>query len=1058
MHKFMFILLLELLFLITGCSSIVRNSSSYSYSTSSSMTSSISSITSIPKAEYPRLESIKIINLPYRTKYYSNDSLSLEGGIFEACFSDSTCKNLDIKSNAKVIKSIDTSQNGEQDIIIEYSHNGISKTTSYKIIMEVLNDSEAGPTLISTGEKVNLVQKQFLSNNNYTKYDFSDAKLWLKNLNFHSDDLFPTSQYLPKDFNSTKILEWGKYPVLNISLLHKRGITGKGVNIAYIDQHLRVSHDILDEANIIYYDMRNELKQYTPNPNLKYELPSMHGISVASLIVGKGVGAAPDVNLHFFGTPEAMIDQTGHAKAIYKVLEINKNLPQDEKIRIIGFSDNPDPSEKNIEVFKEAVRVANSEGVLVLFADNGRYEINALEDRDNPGNYRSLSHTNTLGFPTTYTTGGRSSDNHYTFWSNAGTSWTTPVEISLMAMALQIYPNIDVFELESIMEKTAYKIDGGLLVNPVSFIDYVDKVAEKNKPYYYAIVYNSDEVDENDTKAIKTIGKLLENEKTMVKYYDAKGCSAQDIWNNLKLDYESNNQELVGVQLIGTNYEVPSFAITDKVDMGTNLGIHMGGTIYTDHFYSNFKNNIYNINRNSSIYSMFSDNSNNAEINLSPEWPIARLLLSKGEVDNYLIKYLDYLSSVNNEKHTLINFSNPIFANSKHNDDYSYFIANILYKSNIVDDYQLYGNMKGIYPVSTPIEGDFTKENLEIENKKGTYNFVINSHGQDNNIDRAYYTSKDSSSEKRESFINSDNINEILSSNYYNWFQWTCWGASKLNNQNMIYEMLSNGKAINVIGASYLLFNNGINVYDNYPNLLGSNPISLFYSTINGIYEENLPWGESFWKAKKTYIESTLSDKICSGEGNYQFNLSNALIAHYFGILNRPNDYSKSNEYLDYFKSTNDSIEISNYNVQNNNDSENSDNTNCIGEISDLTYSTKILHKSLEEEERVIINSFTAQALIDGSVKLTLDITNGTTNRVSIFNYPQANIFEKTVGIAPNENIIFSVILSPTDLESYNIAIMFYKDILNKEKNQTIYLTNQLIGLRYLSRKALELK
>ncbi|MDD4066224.1 MAG: S8/S53 family peptidase, partial [Bacilli bacterium] len=859
------IIIFSLTCCLVGCSTQVSSQSTSTSETSSSSmtttsTSSSSKASSSSRVILPSSSSalppneigITLLSEPYRTKYYSSDKLSLDGGQIRVCSTIETCKTLDMEGNVSVVKSLDSSKNGTQEITLKYNDNKFTKTFSYDITMEVINQNEKGPTSLVTGEPVELNQQVYMDNYNYSSYDFRDANEWLKHLNFNSYDTFPSSQYLPEGYDPEKIMEWGQTPVLGISSLHERGITGYGVNIAYIDQRLRTSHEIIKDANITYYDLQKELQQYVPsNPNKVMSGYLMHGISVASLIVGKGVGAAPEVNLHFFGTPEMMLDQRGHATAIYKVLEVNKTLPQAEKIRVIGFSDNPSNDELNIEAFQEAVRVANSEGILVLFADNMRYDIRAMDDRDNPGSYRILGKTyDKVGFPTSYTLGGRVSDDYYTFWSSDGTSWTTPVEISLVAMALQVYPQIDVFKIEDLMRETAYHVDGSLLINPVGFINRVEKLAQEvEKPYYYAVVYNSEKTDDNDVKAIQTMGELMENEDTDVRYYDAKKTgSAADILQTLIDDYDSKYQQLIGVQIIGTYAEVPSFIIKDKVDMGGTYGIHDAGLIYTDHFYANFKNSPKMINTSLSMYSTFSSpTANNYSVdteglglNLYPEWPVARLLLKEGQIDDYLFKYLDYLSLVKNEKNTLVNFSNPIFANSVHKDDFGYFISKTLSKKQIVNDYRLYGNEKGMYPVTTSVLGDFTKENLALENEKGIMNFVINTHGQEGNIDRAYYTTSNSDSEQRESFANNSNINSALATNYYNLYQWTCWGAANLNDKSIIYTMLSEGKAINIIGSSYLFSNNGMDVYESYPSLLGSNPISLFYTSMEGIYQNNV--------------------------------------------------------------------------------------------------------------------------------------------------------------------------------------------------------------------------
>ncbi|XMB67025.1 S8 family serine peptidase [Mycoplasmatota bacterium zrk1] len=302
--------------------------------------------------------------------------------------------------------------------------------------------------------------------NDFTDYDFRDSLDNLLNFTIHSNDKFPSSEYMPEEFDPETVLEWGRSPVLGITSLHEQGITGKGVNIAYIDQDLRESHESIQGKNIHYewIDYNNAIDYGN----------SMHGISVANLIVGDKVGAAPDVNLYFIGHPAYLRDQKSHSEAIYKVIEINETLPEDGKIKIIGFSDNPDSSESNISDFREAVEAANDNGMVVFFADNGVSLIKPYLDRDNPENYEPIFNgTDRVTFPTTYTLGNSSMDDHYTYWNRGGTSWTTPVQVSLAAMALQVDPNIDVFKMNDMMLESAYNVNRTKLVNPVGFIQLV---------------------------------------------------------------------------------------------------------------------------------------------------------------------------------------------------------------------------------------------------------------------------------------------------------------------------------------------------------------------------------------------------------------------------------------------------------------------------------------------------------------------------------------------------------------------------------------------------------
>jgi hypothetical protein len=154
---------------------------------------------------------------------------------------------------------------------------------------------------------------------------------------------------------------------------------------------------------------------------------------------------------------------------------------------------------------------------------------------------------------------------------------------------------------------------------------------------------------------------------------------------------------------------------------------------------------------------------------------------------------------------SFVNFSNPIFASLTSRDDFSFFLRERLDQEfNILspEDYRLYGNQGGFYPVQTEVLGDFSRENLAKENKPGVQEFVINTHGQRTNIDQCIFEGKGEETEKRFSLVNVSNINQVLSANYYDLTLWTCLNASGLNSKNLIYEAMANGLCISAFAAT----------------------------------------------------------------------------------------------------------------------------------------------------------------------------------------------------------------------------------------------------------------
>ena len=95
---------------------------------------------------------------------------------------------------------------------------------------------------------------------------------------------------MPPNYDPKAVLEWGKYPGLKVRQLHEKGIIGKGVHVAIIDQPLLLDH----------VEYKDQLVSYKEIETGKTG-PQMHGPAVASILVGKKCGVAPGSPASFLG-------------------------------------------------------------------------------------------------------------------------------------------------------------------------------------------------------------------------------------------------------------------------------------------------------------------------------------------------------------------------------------------------------------------------------------------------------------------------------------------------------------------------------------------------------------------------------------------------------------------------------------------------------------------------------------------------------------------------------------------------------------------------------------
>lgn len=179
---------------------------------------------------------------------------------------------------------------------------------------------------------------------------------------FGSRTIWPTADKMPKEYDRERILELGKNPGLDIRKLHAQGITGQGVGIAIIDQPLLTKH----------HEYKNRLKFYE-EINVKPGMSEMHGAAVSSIAVGKTVGVAPEANLYYIATYAGDFKENGFkynfrykAQAVRRILEINKQLPEEQKIRVISISVGWSPEQKGYDEMTAAVEEAKSAGLLIV--------------------------------------------------------------------------------------------------------------------------------------------------------------------------------------------------------------------------------------------------------------------------------------------------------------------------------------------------------------------------------------------------------------------------------------------------------------------------------------------------------------------------------------------------------------------------------------------------------------------------------------------------------------------------------------------------------------------
>jgi subtilisin family serine protease len=310
-----------------------------------------------------------------------------------------------------------------------------------------------------------------LANVSLVKLDLRDQLKFLNSMTFDTLTEWPSEDKLPQGFRPADFIANAKNPGLGIRALHEKGIDGTGVGIAIIDQPLLLGHGEYTAA-LTRYD----------ETGLKDLSPQMHGSPVTSVAVGKNLGVAPGASLTYFAVPMWERDNMPYIASLRKILEWNKILPEQEKIRAVSISNGMFPHYPHYEEWKEILKQAENQGILVVTCDQAAFEYGILslkpgKDPDKPENYERgyySSEKDVIRVPgANKTVASHRGNDVYTFDRMGGMSWGAPYIAGLAALAYQVNPDIKPQEIIQLLIATVVKTDAGPIVNPDGFIERV---------------------------------------------------------------------------------------------------------------------------------------------------------------------------------------------------------------------------------------------------------------------------------------------------------------------------------------------------------------------------------------------------------------------------------------------------------------------------------------------------------------------------------------------------------------------------------------------------------
>ena len=327
---------------------------------------------------------------------------------------------------------------------------------------------------------------------NLATLDLHDRLSDLLMATFDDGTTWPPSDRLPADFDPQYIMELGRNPGLDVRSLHAAGINGSGIGIGIIDLTMLTTHQ----------EYADRLQAYEETDDLAADAPAVeHGTAVASIAAGKTIGVAPEADVYFIATRFGNSDSYEHndfaylARSLRRLLEINKSLPPDRKIRVISTSIGWSDQVTGYAELKSALDDAKAAGILLVNTTmNEVYDFDlgpglGRAPTDNPDNFgsytsgvfwasgrpfallrRALEGDSLYTPMDSRTTASPTGADEYVFYRMGGTSWSVPYLAGTYALAAQVDPQITPERFLTLALRTGRRFPYGIILDPVALI------------------------------------------------------------------------------------------------------------------------------------------------------------------------------------------------------------------------------------------------------------------------------------------------------------------------------------------------------------------------------------------------------------------------------------------------------------------------------------------------------------------------------------------------------------------------------------------------------------
>lgn len=319
----------------------------------------------------------------------------------------------------------------------------------YNKFAELIPDITKIPQ-IELMERINSGKFSYICND-FQKIVFEDVDLSkyeeaFKRISFNEKTFAKVSpEHLPKGFNPQEVLEKGKTIGLGIDEVHNMGYTGEGVSYAIIDSGVTPHNDL----KIKEYNIAESAKDW---PWLNH----FHGSAVSYI----AQEIAPDADCYYYATYNGGEMDKPVLENLKSILEKNKRLPENQKIRFVSMSMPLYGGEEAKQVAAEL----EAQGVWVYYSgcpeDHNSGYLEKIDPNGDPDDFNNYQISAGRAGDLYVNSGSRtvpdpSSPDAYRHDSPASQSWSIPVIAGYYTLACQADPSMTKERFMELAEQTA---------------------------------------------------------------------------------------------------------------------------------------------------------------------------------------------------------------------------------------------------------------------------------------------------------------------------------------------------------------------------------------------------------------------------------------------------------------------------------------------------------------------------------------------------------------------------------------------------------------------------